>query len=402
MGPAAFVRSATQRALTIMPIARLEALQGALRPQYVRVSWYDDEGKVDRTSTLSRRVRILIGLAVASLALVLLLPLHRHLSWGSYHGITISSAAYDAAEKHLIIASFTAQNVSWLSEIPSSWTIKRYFMDDPNPEQPGLSVPRNQGREAMAYLTYIVDHYDTLPNYMVFTHGHERSWHQVEPLQMKIRALNLAALEKENYISLRCGDQMGCEKQPYIDTRHPNWGGEKHMCDFWKTIVPHESCPRYVSYKCCAQHAVTRAAVRKRSKQDWIRIREPLLHDLSDNKAWGEGATDWLGGMYYEKFWHILLGTGPEYCPSIETCQQVHFSNAIICDGDIDLTVFEGTAWKETSCVSAFDGIDKDAPAGPAIEHFHKELLNIYADTRRKAAERHKKQQDVYNNQYAG
>jgi len=374
---------------------RLENLVGGLRlPRYTRLgSDEKEEGSHTYTSlgSLPRRVQTLLALLALGLFFIIIYSFrspHHHAPYPDH----------DTATKHLVIASFTAQNVSWLSQIPSEWTIKRYLMDDPHPSPPALSVPRNQGREAMAYLTYIIDHYDALPDYMIFTHGHERSWHQMEPLQMKVRALNLTALDEENYISLRCGDQMGCEKRPYIDTKHPNWSGEDHMCDFWSTIVPHEPCPRYVSYKCCAQHAVTKHAVRLRSRKDWERIRAPIMHDLKDNKGWGAGATDWLGGMYYEKFWHLLLlGSGvPEYCPSVEHCQQVHFSNAIICDGDTDATVFEGDAWMDTRCVSAFDGLDRDEPAGPAIEKFHGKLLDTYADVRKASGERHKMQQEAY------
>ncbi|TKA60951.1 hypothetical protein B0A55_11827 [Friedmanniomyces simplex] len=125
------------------------------------------------------------------------------------------------------------------------------------------------------------------------------------------------------------------------------------------------------------------------------------MHDLRENQGWGDGAMDWLNGMYYEKFWHMLLGAGPEYCPSIGRCQQVHFSNAIICDGETDATVFEGDAWMDVQCVSAFDGIDKDVPAGPAIDLFHKKLLHTYAQVRSKAGERHKKQQEAYNSRQA-
>ncbi|KAK5694910.1 hypothetical protein LTR97_009501 [Elasticomyces elasticus] len=349
-------------------------LTGQKPPRYTIVS--DEKSESTRPWAIPRRVQSLLGLLAAGILLLLLLPLRNRIS-------SRQRAEHQAqAEKHLIIASYMAQNVSWLSEIPTAWTIKRYLMDDPSPELPGLPVPLNQGREAMAYLTYIVDHYDELPDYMIFTHGHERSWHQMEPLQMKVRALNLTALDEEDYISLRCGMQMGCEKQPYIDTKHVNWSGEDRMCEFWKRVTG-ERCPRY----CCAQHAVTRRAIQKRSKEAWIRIREPIMHEVQD---------DWLSGMFYEKFWHMLLGAGPEYCPSVAKCQQVHFSNAIICDGDTDATVFEGDAWMDTKCVSAFDGLDKNAPAGPAIEEFHKELLHIYADMRGKAGERHKMQQDAY------
>lgn len=214
-----------------------------------------------------------------------------------------------------------------LTLFASSWDIKRYILDDPNPTN-GLSVPANRGREAMAYLTYIIDNYDQLPDFMVFTHGHFRSWHQPEPLPMKIRALNLTALAYEDYISLTCGDQMGCETIPYMDTtpEHVNWPGQIGIRGFWDFIMPNQSLPRYLSHKCCAQFAVTRAAVQRLEQADWKRIREPILSSWDEMHAKYEWAkphpwdpfpggmvevNDWTIGTWYEKFWHIWFGKGP-------------------------------------------------------------------------------------------
>lgn len=366
----------------------LDSLSGGAllrRSNWRRARFDSDKHETGKWYAVPRRLRT--GLALA-LSIALLLTTGWMVSqWRAGVAARERHEHHESAEKHLVIASYAAQNVSWLSAVPSAWTVKRYIMDDPDAQSPLLPVPLNQGREAMAYLTYIIDHYDTLPDYMVFVHGHERSWHQQEHLQQKIRALNLTALDEEGYISLRCGAQMGCERLPYIDTQHVNWSGEGRMCDFWHTITG-ERCPRYVSYKCCAQHAVTRSAVRKRSKDAWIRIRSPIME---------KGMDEWLSGMLYEKFWHMLLGTAPEHCPSVERCRQVHFSNAIICDGDTDATVFEGDAWKETRCVSAFDDIDRDDPPGPAMESFSREILHLYAQLRREAGTRRKEQQDAWN-----
>lgn len=163
----------------------------------------------------------------------------------------------------------------------------------------------------MVYLTYIIDHYEDLPDFMVFTHGHYRAWHQLEPLPAKIRALNLTSLSREGYISLRCGDQMGCERQPFLDTQNPNWAGEVDLPKFWNRIMPNVTVPRFISYKCCGQHAVTRQMVTRRSKEDWVRIRAPLLEDISSYRV---DALDgsWIVGTFYEKFWHILLGPSSE------------------------------------------------------------------------------------------
>lgn len=300
------------------------------------------------------------------------------IAFSSYWGFGKFQAAYpmrtnavshkiSGGDKHLVIASYRSQDVSWIKEIPSDWTIKRYILDEPGVHPDGgLSVPRNFGREAMAYLTYIIDHYENLPMYAAFIHGHYRAWHQQAPISAKVRALNLTALSQENYVSFRCEDSMGCERRPFIDTETVKWEGERHIRQFWHYMLPNSELPRNLSYKCCGQHAVTAAAIRTRSKDDWIRIRAPLLHETRDLEANEEWARDpplneYLIGSWYEKLWHVILGAGSEYCPSLEHCRQVHFSNAIICSGDQDLTVFSGDLWKQNRCMTAFDGVAPDA-----------------------------------------
>lgn len=265
--------------------------------------------------------------------------------------------------------------------VPRSWQVVRYIVDDPNPDpKDGLPIPRNRGREAMAYLTYVIDNYDNLSASTVFVHGHQRSWHQIEPLSAKIRALNLTALHNEGYISLRCGAQMGCERQPFIDMENPNWDGENHLRDFWEIMLPDEPPPRYLSFKCCGQHAASRGAIRKRSLESWKHIRAPLLYDHDglydewDAEIDSRHGSDWLLGTFYEKFWHVLFGTAPEHCPEPERCRQVHFSNAIVCDRGIDLTVWEWPgAWEDTKCITAYDNIEPDESAN--LTKFHGDMI---------------------------
>ena len=69
---------------------------------------------------------------------------------------------------------------------------------------------------------------------------------------------------------------------------------------------------------------------------------------------------EYIIGAFYEKLWHLFLGTGPHFCPSIDHCRKVHFSNAVICSGDQDLTTFNGELYKTNRCVTAFDGLPPD------------------------------------------
>lgn len=39
-----------------------------------------------------------------------------------------------------------------------------------------LHVPENKGQESMAYLTYLIDHYKSLPLTVAFLHSHRDRW----------------------------------------------------------------------------------------------------------------------------------------------------------------------------------------------------------------------------------
>ncbi|KAJ3372799.1 hypothetical protein HDU91_001914 [Kappamyces sp. JEL0680] len=54
--------------------------------------------------------------------------------------------------------------------------------------------------ESYAYVRYIVDHYDSLPDKLLFLHGHERAWHQREPLTDLVAHIKWDALD--GYLSL--------------------------------------------------------------------------------------------------------------------------------------------------------------------------------------------------------
>ena len=78
---------------------------------------------------------------------------------------------------------------------------------------------------------------------------------------------------------------------------------------------------------------------------------------------------------------NVILTGEPNSCPSIETCEQEFFSNAIICDRGTDMETFDGyAAWADTQCVTAFDGLGPDEPAN--LTQFHLDLFGINARIR--------------------
>lgn len=50
------------------------------------------------------------------------------------------------------------------------------------------------------YLTYIIDHYDELPDRMVFMHPHRSSWH----IEDAVAVLKKMRWDAHEYANLRC------------------------------------------------------------------------------------------------------------------------------------------------------------------------------------------------------
>lgn len=68
-----------------------------------------------------------------------------------------------------MVASISREDTRWIQRHFPSLDALDYVVDDP---QANLTTPKNKGNEAVAYLTYIIDHYETLPDVSIFVHAH--------------------------------------------------------------------------------------------------------------------------------------------------------------------------------------------------------------------------------------
>ena len=225
-----------------------------------------------------------------------------------------SAAASDREEAQhtppsaaIVAAVKLETDLEWLSEIHnhSTWETRRYNYNDPKPPS-DTWFPANKGHEAMMYLSYIIANYDSLPNYSIFIHGHRQSWHQEGDMVNLISNLQLPALDKDGYVPLRCDWYPSCpaEIRP-IDHDAIVWGpgvhredAEREIGKAWKELFGSAEMPRTIASQCCAQFAVTRGAIQRRSKEDYGKMREWLLRtDLIDD----------ISGRVFEKLWAYIM-----------------------------------------------------------------------------------------------
>lgn len=243
-----------------------------------------------------------------------------------------------SGDKIIVMAKTKAEDTDWVKDNLPDWQRAIYHMDDP--EAPGLHPPINKGREAMAYLTYIVDFYTQLPSIMVFLHAHRNgyptAWHtdaanhdNVDSVQN----LRLDYVQRQGYANLRCIWSPGCpnEIQPFRQGADAEGRrAERAMETAWKFMFgsgdeieegngkPYSNTtslplmvPGVLATPCCSQFAVSRDQVRKRPREEYIKFREWIVKtELDDDTS----------GRVLEYLWHVFFGRDHVYCPDMNAC----------------------------------------------------------------------------------
>ncbi|KAI9656956.1 MAG: hypothetical protein M1831_004504 [Alyxoria varia] len=208
------------------------------------------------------------------------------------------------ASKALIVASIKSENTSWIHEYFPDWDRKIYINDDPGAN---LTIPRQKGRESTTYLTYLIDHWNKLPDYMVFIHGERYQWHNEDPMYDGIpmlQNLRLSYVKDEGFANLRCTTaSLGCPDEIKPDPNTENYYKphypfiNRHMiyAQTFSKVFPNRTLPKVAGAACCSQFAITRAKVMERPKEDYVRYRRILQDPQSDT---------FITGRAFEYLWH--------------------------------------------------------------------------------------------------
>ncbi|RMZ12076.1 hypothetical protein D0862_02759 [Hortaea werneckii] len=199
-----------------------------------------------------------------------------------------------------------------------------FQLDPPSEDAPYGAVDK-------VYLSFIIDNYDALPWSVIFVHGHLDAWHQEDTAVNLIHSLNRNQLARAGYISLRCDWFPSCpaELRPK-DHDAVVWGNEglhedteKAVSQSWRQLFPNEPLPETIAAPCCAQFAVTRQAILRRSQADFERMRQWLMETLM---------TDELSGRVFEKLWAYIFTGEAVHCPPPQMCACKYFGR---CDPQV-------------------------------------------------------------------
>lgn len=218
-------------------------------------------------------------------------------------------------EKELVVASMAGDDTTWLEEFFDTWKRNVYVVN--NASAP-LTVPRNKGREAMPFLTYIIDRYNTLPDVSIFIHSLRYQWHNEDPMYDGVpvlKRLRLQHVQERGFVALRCSWTMGCPSELHplrpttkTDDRSQN---EAAYAAAFQHLLPGETVPESVGAHCSSQFAVSRERILERPKQQYEKIRTWILETTLD---------DQISGRVIEYMWHIIFGMPAVDCQDAGEC----------------------------------------------------------------------------------
>ena len=162
----------------------------------------------------------------------------------------------------------------------------------------------NKGCEASAYLKYMIDNYNDLPEKIILIHDEDHSWHHDGSIIDRIRD-NI--WKKDMYVNLnhfKWGDSR-LSSDGYIDQFRPN---DRYYNFYQETLHPYFGDIRRYSdflsgYKGCAQFIIKKICVSRNSIQLYIDLYNYIN---SERVTFGHES----GGFGYlmEYTWNIIFG----------------------------------------------------------------------------------------------
>ncbi|KAJ9613737.1 hypothetical protein H2204_014700 [Knufia peltigerae] len=251
----------------------------------------------------------------------------------------------DTTKPALVVARINTDDTKWLDRLLDKYHLCVYTADAPvDKSSKYLQVPENRGHEAMTYLTFIIDNYETIPSSgAVFVHGARWSWHNDNPdydNAALLAALNISsALTPWGYHNLRCDwsastcpmavaqGSFGTSINAILEPWNQRLVSDAALPDALTALFGFENdrlkpgvrlhLGRHdaVRAQCCAQFVVSRESIHRHTLEEYVALRQWLLDGSSGQRANSNSSQstkaappdDRIAGRIMSYVWHILF-----------------------------------------------------------------------------------------------
>ncbi|OAL48675.1 hypothetical protein IQ07DRAFT_588782 [Pyrenochaeta sp. DS3sAY3a] len=228
-----------------------------------------------------------------------------------------------AAGRLVVKVALENEDASWIDSLFPTWrkdviTINHAFS---NLHEGGRRV--DKGRIANAYLAWIIENFNNLPEIAVFLPPAQPKkgvsatsfWKgSSSNLKNEISGLQVAFIESSGYANLRCPSQATCNDLilPFRDPVNEFRTLEVAMPRAWKGIFGNITVPVELATPPGAEFVVSKAQIQKRSVDEYLNFWTWLNKTKMDDDT---------AGLVFEHLWHVVFGRDPKFCPEEKTCE---------------------------------------------------------------------------------
>ncbi|KAH7397044.1 hypothetical protein DE146DRAFT_614144 [Phaeosphaeria sp. MPI-PUGE-AT-0046c] len=232
----------------------------------------------------------------------------------------VATPSSSLPDRVVVMAKLPTDDTRWVHKDLQDWQSAIYDIDTETLHNVSTLDPlinstlrtlRNKGMEANAYLAYIVQNYNSLPSTIAFIHPHRDgypiAWHtdnNEHSNVISLQSLNINFIQSNGYANLRCVNDPGCphEVMPFRDPPEDHRTIEAAMPEAWRDLFNNTNVPHILATPCCAQFAVSRQQVQKRTWDEYKKYYTWLMETpLKDETS----------GRVFEYLWHVLFGQDP-------------------------------------------------------------------------------------------
>ncbi len=206
---------------------------------------------------------------------------------------------------HVVIARYD-ENVSWTTKLNMPYTIIQ--------KQPNLNV----GTESWAFVHFIIENYENLPDRILFVHGHENSYHQDHPTWYIANNLNWN-LEYMNINTRRFDEQYISSIDDFEDIeRHYRKSYKLWIADNWYDLYGSLPRPHTLFFLGYNQFVLSKKNILRHPKDFYKRMLKWLETTDIDRKMYVgpsynfDRAKAYVSGRICEYTWHYIFTGDPE------------------------------------------------------------------------------------------
>lgn len=190
-----------------------------------------------------------------------------------------------------IVSSHYKEDLSWINLVKYPVDIYSKTIKTKN------FISFNKAQEVPAYLKYIIDNYNNLPEYSIFVHGHLNSLHQrsniietINTIELKDKIINLN--RPDWIVDLKSGDDFHDRKFSWIED---NW------LDLTKNKIP---IPNRLKFPACAQFAIHKSCIERLPLEFWQNLFNWCEKTELEN---------YISSRIFEYIWYYLFSGEAEF-----------------------------------------------------------------------------------------